>query len=289
MPAAEIEVEEDLVHALLAAQHPDLADRPLRLLANGWDNVSYRLGTDLVVRLPRRQVAAVLIEHEQRWLPVLAPRMPLPIPAPVRIGRPEGAYPWSWSVVRWQPGRLAASTAITDPAAEARRLGAFTAALHRPAPADAPVNPVRGGPLHERAFAVEERLERLAAVVDTAAVHRRWEESVAAGPWSGPPMWLHGDLHTANLLVNDGAISAVIDFGDITGGDPATDLAVAWMLFEPDDRATFRAACGTSDDDTWRRACGWALHLALAYLAHSADNALMAGIGRRALDAVLAD
>jgi aminoglycoside phosphotransferase (APT) family kinase protein len=289
MPAAEVDVDEDLVHALLAAQHPDLADRPLRLLANGWDNVSYRLGGDLVVRLPRREVAAVLLEHEQRWLPALAPRLSLPIPAPVRVGRPQGAYPWSWSVVPWWPGRIAASTPIADPAAEARRLGAFTAGLHRPAPADAPVNPVRGGPLHERAFAVEERLERLAAVVDAKAVHRRWEQSVAAAPWSSPPVWLHGDLHTANLLVDDGAISAVIDFGDITGGDPATDLAVAWMLFEADDRETFRQACGTSDDDTWQRARGWALHFALAFLAHSADNALMAGIGRRALGAVLAD
>jgi aminoglycoside phosphotransferase (APT) family kinase protein len=219
----------------------------------------------------------------------LAPRLPLPIPAPVRIGRPQGAYPWSWSVVPWRPGRIAASTALADPAAEARRLGAFTAALHRPAPADAPVNPVRGGPLRERAVALEERLERLATVVDTAAVQRRWEGSVASAPWSGPPLWLHGDLHTANLLVDDGALSAVIDFGDITGGDPATDLAVAWMLFEPDDRVTFRQACGTSDDDTWRRARGWALHFALAYLAHSADNPLMAAIGRHTLDAVLAD
>ena len=289
MPAAEVDVDEELVQALLAAQHPDLAGLPLRLLANGWDNVSYRLGTDLVVRLPRREVAAVLLEHEQRWLPVLAPRLPLPIPAPVRIGRPQGTYPWSWSVVPWQPGRIAATTAIADPAAEARRLGAFTAALHRPAPADAPVNPVRGGPLGERAFAFEERLERLGAAVESAAVRDRWDESVAAAPWSGPPVWLHGDLHTANVLVDGGALSAVIDFGDITGGDPATDLAVAWMLFEPDDRGTLRQECGTSDDDTWRRARGWALHLALAYLAHSADNALMASIGRRALDAVLAD
>ena len=289
MPAAEVDVDEELVQALLAAQHPDLAGLPLRLLANGWDNVSYRLGTDLVVRLPRREVAAVLLEHEQRWLPVLAPRLPLPIPAPVRIGRPQGTYPWSWSVVPWQPGRIAATTAIADPAAEARRLGAFTAALHRPAPTDAPVNPVRGGPLRERAFAFEERLERLGAAVESAAVRDRWDESVAAAPWSGPPVWLHGDLHTANVLVDGGALSAVIDFGDITGGDPATDLAVAWMLFEPDDRGTLRQECGTSDDDTWRRARGWALHLALAYLAHSADNALMASIGRRALDAVLAD
>jgi aminoglycoside phosphotransferase (APT) family kinase protein len=289
MPAAEVDVDEEFVQALLAAQHPDLAGLPLRLLANGWDNVSYRLGTDLVVRLPRREVAAVLMKHEQRWLPILAPRLPLPIPAPVRIGRPQGTYPWSWSVVPWQPGRIAATTAIADPAAEARRLGAFMAALHRPAPADAPVNPVRGGPLGERAFAFEERLERLGAAVESAAVRDRWEESVAAAPWSGPPVWLHGDLHTANLLVDGGALSAVIDFGDITGGDPATDLAVAWMVFEPDDRVTLRQECGTSDDDTWRRARGWALHLALAYLAHSADNALMAGIGRRALDAVLAD
>ena len=289
MPAAELEVDHHLVCQLLAAQHPDLASRPLRLLAHGWDNVSYRLGSDLVVRLPRRQVAAVLVEHEQRWLPVLAPRLPLPIPAPVRIGHPAGDYPWSWSVVPWLPGRIVASAGIGDPVGEAHRLGRFVAALHHPAPGDAPRNPFRGGPLPERAAVVEERLERLGAAVDEAAVRRQWEDSVAAGPWTGPPVWLHGDLHAANLLVQRGVISAVIDFGDITAGDPATDMAVAWMLFDRRARRVFRSTCDADDDDTWRRARGWALHLALAYLAHSADNPLMAGIGRRTIAAVLED
>jgi aminoglycoside phosphotransferase (APT) family kinase protein len=289
MPAAEVDLGEDVVRRLLATQHPDLADRPLRLLANGWDNVLYRLGADLVVRLPRRQMAAVLVEHEQRWLPELATGLPLPIPAPVRVGRPDAVYPWSWSVVPWLPGRVAASTVVRDPSVEARRLGDFVAALHRPAPADAPVNPVRGGPLAERAFAVEERLAVLADVIDAGGVREQWDHARGAARWSGPPLWLHGDLHTANLLVDDGALAAVIDFGDITAGDPATDLAVAWMVFDPGDRALLRAACGTTDDDTWRRARGWALHLSLAYLAHSADNPMMAAIGRRTLDAVLSD
>jgi aminoglycoside phosphotransferase (APT) family kinase protein len=289
MPAAEVPVDEDVVRRLLAAQHPDLADLRLVLLANGWDNVLYRLGPELVVRLPRRQIAAVLVEHEQRWLPTLAPLLPLPIPAPLRVGRPDDGYPWAWSVVPWLRGEVAASVGVVDPTAEAHRLGAFLNALHRPAPADAPVNAVRGGPLAERAFAVAERLERLAGFVDGPALHRRWEHSLAAAPWAGPPLWLHGDLHTANLLVEAGRLSAVIDFGDITSGDPATDLAVAWMLFDPGDRHVFRAACGTTDDDTWRRARGWALHLALAYLASSADNPLMAGIGRHTVDAVLTD
>jgi aminoglycoside phosphotransferase (APT) family kinase protein len=289
MPAAEVTVDESLVRRLLATQHPDLAGRSLVLFANGWDNVMYRLGADLVVRLPRRQVAAVLIEHEQRWLPILAPRLPLPIPAPVRIGRPGEGYPWSWSVIPWLPGRIAAQTGVAVPATEARRLGAFVAALHQPAPADAPVNPVRGGPLAERAFAVTERLSRLASVVDAEAVARTWERGVAAVPWTGPPLWLHGDVHTANVLVDSGAISAVIDFGDITAGDPATDLAIAWMLFDRTDRDGFRWACGTSDGDTWDRARGWAVHLGLAYLAHSADNPLMAAIGERVISAVLRD
>ncbi|HKA03040.1 MAG TPA: aminoglycoside phosphotransferase family protein [Acidimicrobiales bacterium] len=289
MPAAEVDVDERLVRRLLAAQHPDLAGRSLVLFANGWDNVMYRLGADLVVRLPRRQVAAVLVDHEQRWLPILAPRLPLPIPAPVRIGRPGDGYPWSWSVIPWLPGRIAAETGVADPATEARRLGAFVAALHQPAPADAPVNPVRGGPLADRAFAVDERLSRLASVVDTEAVARTWARCVATRPWSGPPLWLHGDLHTANVLVDSGAISAVIDFGDITAGDPATDLAIAWMLFGGTDRDGFRATCGTNDGDTWDRARGWALHLGLAYLAHSADNPLMATVGGGVIRAVLDD
>jgi aminoglycoside phosphotransferase (APT) family kinase protein len=141
MPSAEVTIDEELVRRLLGEQHPDLGALDLALVANGWDNVLFRLGEHLCVRLPRRAAAAVLIEHEQRWLPSLAPTLPLPVPVPIRRGRPGAGYPWAWSVCRWLPGEIAAGRVVADQQREARRLGAFMAALHRTAPLDAPCNP----------------------------------------------------------------------------------------------------------------------------------------------------
>jgi aminoglycoside phosphotransferase (APT) family kinase protein len=151
------------------------------------------------------------------------------------------------------------------------------------------VQSLRGGPLNERAFAVAERLEQLGNVVDRDAVSRSWAELVETPPWPGAPVWVHGDLHPANILVDRRTIVGVIDFGDLAAGDPAVDLAVAWMLFAREVRSAFRAAGGEIDDHTWARARGWALHLALAYLVNSADNEVMASIGRHTLAAVLAN
>lgn len=292
MPAAEVEMPRVLVHALLLDQAPDLADLPLRLLGNGWDNAMWRLGDDLAVRLPRRAAAADLLLHEQRWLPGLAPRLPLPVPAPVRVGRPALGYPWSWSVVPWLPGDVAARTPPEDAADCARRLGEFLAALHVPAPPEAPVNPFRGGPLSGREEVVRKRLALLGKVLDEPGLERVWTEIRTVAEWGGPPLWLHGDLHAANVLVHDARLSGIIDFGDITSGDPATDLSVAWMLLPAGHRDEFRDAYGRNarfslDDPMWTRARGWALALSLAFLANSADNALIAGIGRRTLAAVL--
>jgi aminoglycoside phosphotransferase (APT) family kinase protein len=287
MPAAEVPVSVDLVRRLLLEQHPELAGRTVEVLANGWDNLVCRLGDDLLVRLPRRAAAAELVAHEQRWLPLLAPRLPLPVPAPVRVGRPGLGYPWSWSVVPYLPGTAAACRAPADLRRAADVLGGFLAALHRPAPPDAPANRFRGIPLAGRAEGVMTRLGHLDGRAERHAALEVWQAAVAAPAWEGPPLWLHGDLHPANILVDHGRISAVIDFGDLTAGDPATDLSVAWMLLPAEQRETFRQAYGRADDGTWARARGWALALALAFLAHSADNPLMAGIGRRTLRAVL--
>jgi aminoglycoside phosphotransferase (APT) family kinase protein len=289
MPAAEIDIDVDLVWALLAEQHPDLADRRLTPLAFGWDNVIFRLGDELVVRLPRRQLAAELIESEQRWLPELAPRLPIPVPVPVRVGRPGCGYPWSWSVTRWIDGTDAADGALDDPLAVAGQLGGFLAALHVPAPAGAPSNPWRGVPLRDRDEGTEQRIDQLAGLIDAPAVRDRWRRLVATPPWDGSARWLHGDLHPANIVMAGGRVAAVIDFGDITSGDPATDLAVAWMLLPPAARSHLRVTAGAVDDATWQRAQGWALSLALAYLANSANNARIAGIGHRTVAAVLAD
>ncbi len=288
-PAAEVDVDEPLVRGLLAEQHPDLAALPLALLASGWDNAIFRLGDDLVVRLPRRQRWAGLVGHGHRWLPALGARLPLPIPVAAREGRPAASYPWSWSVCPWFPGAAAATTPLDDPLAAARTLGAFVAAMHQPAPPDAPGNPFRGVPLAERDDVMRERITQLGDLLDVAAVTARWDEALAVPPWSGPALWQHGDLHPANLLVHQGRLSAVIDFGDLTAGDPATDLAVAWMMFPADLRPVFRGAAGDVDDDTWARARGWALSLGVAYLAHSADNPTFAELAHRTLDAVLND
>jgi aminoglycoside phosphotransferase (APT) family kinase protein len=289
MPAAEVDIDDHLVRSLLRGQHPDLADRSIVELANGWDNVIYRLGDDLTVRLPRRAMAALLVEHEQRVLPGFAERLPIAIPAPVRVGRPALGYPWSWSVNPWFPGTVAATTPFTDPWGEARRLGAFLAALHVPAPADAPRNPYRGHFVGENTPIFTERVERIRGTerFDADAVLVHWHALVDVEPLDGAARWIHGDLHAANVLVANGAINAVIDFGDVCAGDPATDLSAAWGLFDDVVRTAVRAGAGDVDDATWQRAEAWALHFAVVYLVESNDNALMQAIGWRILDQVI--
>jgi aminoglycoside phosphotransferase (APT) family kinase protein len=298
MPAAEVELSADLVRRLLADQHPDLARLPVEFLANGWDNELYRVGDELVARLPRRALGAQIIKNEQRWLPGLAPGLPLPIPYPVRTGVPGCGYPYSWSVVPYLPGVPAAQAAWFDPAAAAVAVGGFLGALHVPAPADAPANPVRGVPLAQRAGTFAANLTLLGGQagpdhIDRDAVLAGWEAALAAPGYGGPPVWLHGDLHPGNILVDSGQVSGVIDFGDITAGDPAGDLSVAWMLLPPGCHAGFwsayQAAGGQAGDALRVRARGWALTLAIVFLAHSEDNPVLRDVGRRTLRAVLED
>jgi aminoglycoside phosphotransferase (APT) family kinase protein len=289
MPAAEFDVDESLVRALLRDQHPDIAHLELSPAAFGWDNVIFRLGDALTVRLPRRAEPAERIVYEQRWLPQLERNLPLPIPTPLRRGRPGRGYPCAWSVTPWFAGDTACDTPPTDPMLAADTLGGFLSALHQPAPTDAPENPWRGVPLAERATRVDECLTQLEGIVATASLRTLWEELVATPAWSGPPLWLHGDLHPANVLVHEGRLAAVIDFGDLTSGDPATDLSVAWMLFSPEGRLRFRDSVGAVDDATWSRARGWALALGLVYVAGAADHPTITRIGHDVLAAVLAD
>ena len=298
MPAADVEVSADLVRRLLADQHPDLARLSVGFLANGWDNELYRVGDGLIARLPRRALGAEIIKNEQRWLPGLAPGLPLPIPYPERTGVPACGYPYSWSVVPYLPGVPAAQARSFDPAGAAAAIGGFLGALHVPAPADAPANPFRGVPLAERAGRFAASLALLTGQpgqyqVDRDAVLRVQDAALAAAGYAGPPVWLHGDLHPANILVNAGQVSGVIDFGDITAGDPAGDLSVAWMLLPPGCHASFwlayQAAGGRVDDALRARAKGWALNLAIVFLAHSEDNPVLLEVGRRTLHTVLSD
>ena len=288
-PSAEHEIDTALVRGLLAEQQPDLAALPLRELASGWDNVVYRLGEAHCVRLPRRQLGADLVAHEQTWLPRLASSLPLPVPVPLRMGSPGLGYPWCWSICTFFEGETAAITPPRDPFLAAESLGSFLAALHRPAPPDAPSNAWRGCPLRERIELFEERIAQLGSAVNAPACRALWRRCLDLPEWSDAPVWLHGDLHPANLLVHEGVLSAVIDFGDITSGDPAADLAVAWMLFDANARERFRSSAGDADEATWGRARGWALNLALVLLAGSDDAPPMRAIGERTLAAVLED
>lgn len=281
-----VNVDEALVAALLCEQHPDLADLSLTRLSAGWDNVMFRLGDDYVVRVPHREMSAPLVDFEVKWLPVLSARLPLPVPAPVRAGRPGCGFPWSWAICPWLPGRNALSGGLLGER-HAAQLGGFLRALHHPAPADAPVNPYRGVPLADRDDAVRGRIERLASLIDVAPVTAAWEQALAVASWSGEPMWLHGDLHPGNILIDDRSVTAVIDFGDLTSGDPATDLSMAWMLFDAPTRQVFKRAVGEVDNDTWARAQGWCVALALAYLESPDDNQAMVPVGRAALAAAL--
>jgi aminoglycoside phosphotransferase (APT) family kinase protein len=289
MPAAEVDVSPRLVRSLLADQHADLAGRAISGVANGWDNVIFRLDDDLAVRLPRRAAAARLIEHEQRWLPDLALKLPLPVPSPVRVGAPGRGYPWRWSVTRWFDGSPLAANPPVSRRDIAEQLGGFLAALHQPAPLAAPQNPFRGVALDARAVLFHEHLARVTDIVDAERLRWLWDRALAAEAWPGPPVWLHGDLHPANVVVDRGSIQAVIDFGDLTAGDPATDMAIAWMAFDPKDRDQFRDSIGSVSDSTWERARGWALALGLACLANSADNAMIASIGVTTLRSLLSD
>jgi aminoglycoside phosphotransferase (APT) family kinase protein len=286
-PVAEYAIDEALVALLLADQHPDLARLPLRMVDAGWDNAMFRLGDDLAMRLPRRAAAAELIAHEQRWLPRLSRQLSLPVPTPHRIGKPALGYPCRWSVVPWIRG-ITADQSLPH-ASQAVGFAGFLRSLHVPPPADPPTNALRGGPLSQRARVVEERMRRLAGRTSliTPRLRQIWNQALEA-PLDGAARWLHGDLHPRNVLVEDGAITGIIDWGDITSGDCATDLASIWMLFvEPRARQEALAAYANLSEATLQRAKGWAVLFGLALLDTGlSDNPRNAALGERILRGV---
>ncbi len=288
-PAAEVTVDEQLVRGLLREQHADLADLPLGYMDAGFDNALWRLGDDLLVRLPRRLLAAALTENEQRWLPELAPLLPLAVPAPARIGRPSERYPWPWSVVPWLHGVPGDRVSVTEPVDAGRRLGRFLRALHSEAPESAPINHWRGVPLVERADTFEQRLNALGAEVDTRKLIRVWEAALGARPHRGRRVWIHGDLHPANILISNGTVVAVVDFGDLCGGDPATDIAGALMLLPAEGFDAFKAEYPGIDADGLRRSYGWAALFGLMLLELGRrDRPSYEGMARLALERTLA-
>ncbi|MGA4844501.1 aminoglycoside phosphotransferase family protein [Streptomyces sp. G45] len=269
MTHTDIEITAELVRDLLRDQHPDLADRPLRLGARGWDNQLWRLGDDLAVRLPWATAAADdLLRKEHALLPPLAARLPLPVPVPRRLGEPSRRFPRPWTVTTWVPGTPADRAPVTR-AEAGEALAAFLTALHQAAPDDAPVGRFgRGGRLADHAEGFARQLAtatELGLVADPEALRAVWEDAAAAPAWTGPPVWLHGDLHPANVLTADGTLCGVVDFGDLCAGDPACDLASAWLLLPEEAAARFhRAHRPALDTATLRRARGWAATQALS-------------------------
>ena len=265
---AGLEITADLIRDLLRDQHPDLADRSVTLGARGWDNQLWRLGDDLAVRLPwATQTADALLLKEYDWLPALAPRLPLPVPVPQRLGEPSQRFPRPWIVTTWVPGTPADQVPVACGAEAAGTLAAFLTALHQPAPARAPVSRKRGGPLAEGTEDFAAHLTEatdLGLIPDPDVVRAVWDDAIAAPAWAGPPLWLHGDLHPANLLTSGGTYCGVIDFGDMCAGDPACDLAAAWILL-PDGAADHfhEAYRPTPDAATLRRARGCAIQRAI--------------------------
>ncbi|WP_328462099.1 aminoglycoside phosphotransferase family protein [Streptomyces sp. NBC_00448] len=269
MTHADTEITAELVRELLRDQHPDLARHPIRLGARGWDNQLWRLGDDLAVRLPwATESADELLRKEYTWLPSLAEGLPLRVPVPQRLGEPSALFPRPWIVTTWVPGEPADRAPATRGEEAADALAAFLTALHRPAPEGAPSGRGRGGALADStegfvrglAAAVEEGL-----VSDPDKVRAVWDDAAAAPEWDGPPLWLHGDLHPANILTTDGTFSGVIDFGDLFAGDPAFDLAAAWILLPDGAADRFHTAYRPAPDAaTLRRARGWAVGRALA-------------------------
>ncbi|MEU8267706.1 aminoglycoside phosphotransferase family protein [Sphaerisporangium sp. NPDC049002] len=291
MHADEIETDVGLVRRLLAGQFPHWADLPVEPVASyGTDHDIYRLGDHLVARLPRIGWATAQAAKEAEWLPKLAPHLPLAVPVQLAMGHPAEGYPFGWSVYEWLPGENANGT-IDDLDQAAVDLAAFVTALRQVDTAGAqPRAPgARGGPLVEADEHVRRSIAQLGDRVDGAAALRSWQESLDAPAWDGPDVWVHGDLLPGNLLVVDGRLSAVIDFGGLNTGDPACDLQPAWNVFAGHSRERFRAELAV-DDASWLRGRGWALAQAVAAMPYYWDtNPGMIRQASHALAQVLAD
>lgn len=264
MPASEVEVDAALVCALLTSQYGPVAPESVAEFSRGWDNAMFRLGDDLLVRMPVRRQSAPLIANEARWLPVLGPRLPIRAPEVVFTGQPGAGYPWQWTVQSWIEGEPLA----TLPVPQRRRIAAALAetclALHTPADPEAPANPFRGVALAERTAAVAGRRTAVRAQLGAEADALLWDTfraGVEADRWPGEPAWVHGDPHPFNLVQSGGELVGLIDFGDVTSGDPASDLATAWWSLDSTGRNTFVDLINTSgryDPAVWTRARAWA-------------------------------
>jgi len=293
MHADEATINVSLVRRLVASQFPQWADLPIEPAEfDGWDNRTFRLGEDMSVRLPSAEGYILQVEKEHRWLPKLAQHLPLPIPVPLAKGAPADGYPWHWSVYRWLEGENATVESIADLPHFATTLARFLAALQRidaaGGPPPGPHNCYRGAAPSVYDAETRQAVASLDGEIDTDAATVVWEAALKS-TWLGSPVWLHGDVAAGNLVVKDGRLSAVIDFGCSGVGDPACDLVIAWTFLSGDSREAFRSALPL-DGATWARGRGWALWKGLITLAgHIDTNLEEAGKARRVIDEVLAD
>jgi aminoglycoside phosphotransferase (APT) family kinase protein len=302
MHADEVDTDIFLVNRLLQTQFPQWADLPIEpVRSSGTDNVIYRLGANMAVRLPRIHSATGQIDKEQEWLPKLAPYLlPFAIPVPLVKGVPGEGYPWHWSIYRWLEGETPTIEDSADSNQIALDLTQFITALHRIDTSEGglppgPHNSFRGIPLAERDQETRTAIstlqgDTLLLTTDEALIATTiWEAALQAPSWNEPPVWIHGDLQPGNLLIQQGRLSAVIDFGCLGLGDPACDLIVAWNLLSAESRAIFRTALGV-DNAMWERGRGWALSIALIALPYYLyTNPILANISRRVITETIAD
>jgi aminoglycoside phosphotransferase (APT) family kinase protein len=294
MHAEEVDIDLPLARQLISAQFPEFAElRVEEVKSSGTDNALFKLGNSMAMRLPRVEWTSWQVEKEQRWLPKLAPQLPLAIPTPLQLGKPSDVYPWRWSIYRWLEGTNPGPENPIDMFQAARDLAGFLRALHAIDPTGGPPpgesNTMRGIPLATRDGEVRQAIATLRGELDGDLATRSWEESANAPAWSHPAQWIHGDMQPGNLLAVDGRITAVIDFGCLTVGDPACDLMVAWNLLTADARVEFRAEMA-ADDATWLRGRGWALSQALIFIPYYKESN-PAGVEQawRVISEVLAD
>ncbi len=264
-PEAEIKIDTQMVRSLVNSQFPEFSKHPVSFLSEGYDNTLYRLGDAYLIRVPRRGLGAELINHEIEWLPKLCRELPIKLPSPIKVGANTKNYPWRWTIIPYFDGNSVLNRSLDE--SEINRLVRFLKKLHQVNSRGAPSNPYRNIPLSEKAASVDEKINQLATrgIEISNEIRELWER-VIQEPIDSESRLIHGDLHPDNIIVNNGKIEAIIDWGDITKGDPATDLASLWMV--ADDPAVRKNALEIyeASDSTILRSRGWAIFYGITFL-----------------------
>ncbi len=286
----QVDIDGDLVGHLLRTQFPQCADLPLEYFDSGGTvNAIYRLGDEMYVRLPITKPWAWHIRTERKWLPRLAPHLPFPIPEVLASGKPEEGYPFEWAVCRWIEGEPWKISSLADLSQAAKDLAEFVKALWQIDTKDGKIpRGAQGLPLRSRDDWVRMTAESARDMIDADALLAAWDDALELPDFDGPSCWVHSDLLPGNVLIRDGRVHAVIDFGGVHLGDPAIDISCAWKLLESESRQVFRAALYV-DDATWARARGWAIPSVGVLHFYRHTNPAMVAFGLHTINEVLAD